>query len=287
MIFSAVCFLGDCSGQSKIPEDHRITAVVYALFIAVAFVLYHVIAEGEFSSVLTLSSIAQCLAFSLLSVQALSNPNVGAISVKSLMLDAFAIACRLSSTVWLVGYLPNDTTGNGLYQAFDGLSLCMACWLLYRLHNAQHRRQEEQEDVLPAAPFALGSLLLAGLFHGNMDEEPLFDTLWMCSIFVSAVAVIPQLRMMTHRRGSVPALTSHFVAVTAIGRLLSGLYMWHAYPEIECDPVIADFNHAGYFVIAAHALHLLLLGEFFYIYSKNVASSGWNAPLKFGECVEV
>jgi len=284
MIFSAACFLGDAT---KTPGNHRATTCVYAVFLAVAFVLYHVIAEGEFSAVLTLSAIAQCLAFSLLTVQVLSNPNVGAISVKSLQLDAFAIACRLSGTTWLDGYLPNDATGDWLYQGFDVLSLGMACWLLYRLHNAQHRTQEQQEDALPAAPFALGSLVLAGLLHGDLDEKPLFDTLWMCSVFVSTVAVVPQLWMMTNRRGSVPALTSHFVAVTAVGRILSGSYMWHAYPEIECIPWFGTFQHAGYAVIVAHAVHLLLLGEFFYLYSTHVASSGWNAPLRFGECVEV
>jgi hypothetical protein len=283
MLFIVACFLGD----AKTPQDQRLTTLVYAVFLAVAFLLYHVIAEGEFSAVLTLSAIAQCLAFSLLTMQVLSNPNVGAISIKSLQLDTFAIACRLSGTVWLDGYVPADKTGDWLYQGFDVLSLGMACWLLYRLHNAKHRTQEQQEDALPAAPFALGSLALAGLLHGNLDEMPLFDTLWMCSVFVSAVAVVPQLWMMTHRRGSIPALTSHFVAVTALGRILSGSYMWHAYPEIECEPLIGNFQHAGYAVIVAHAVHLLLLGEFFYLYSKNVANSGWNAPLRFGECVEV
>jgi len=283
MVFSIASSLGD----AKTPQDQRLATCVYAVFIAAAFLLYHVIAEGEFSAVLTLSAIAQCLAFSLLTVQVLSNPNVGAISVKSLQLDAFAIACRLSSTIWLDGYLPSDATGDWLYQAFDGLSLGMACWLLYRLCNAPHRMQDQEDDALPAMPFALGSFLLAGMFHGDMDEKPLFDTLWMCSVFVSAVAVVPQLWMMTHRRGSIPALTSHFVAVTAVGRILSGSYMWHAYPEIECIPWIGSFQHAGYAVIAAHALHLLLLGDFFYLYSKNVASSGWNAPLKFGEFMEV
>jgi hypothetical protein len=287
MISSLVGFSSDASLPAKTPRENKLTTCVYTVFIAVAFFLFHVIAEGEFSAVLTLSAIAQCLAFSLLTVQVVSNPNVGAISVQSLQLDAFAIACRLSSTVWLEGYLPSDATGDWLYQGFDVLSLGMACWLLYRLYNAQHRAQEQEDDALPALPFALGSLVLAGLFHGNLDEKPLFDALWLCSVFVSTIAVIPQLWMMSHRRGSIPALTSHFVAVTAVGRILSGSYMWHAYPEIECDPWIGGFQHAGYLVIGAHAVHLLLLGEFFYLYSMNIANSGWNAPLKFGESFEV
>ena len=79
---------------------------------------------GEFSAVLTLSAIFQCLAFCLLGVQALAGTTQG-ISVKSLQLDALALACRLSSTTWLQGYLPFDTTGDYLYQCFDALSLAM------------------------------------------------------------------------------------------------------------------------------------------------------------------
>jgi len=268
-----------CDGKAS---QNRV-ALVYVVFLAVAGLVYHLIAEGEFSSVLTLSAIFQCLAFSLLALQMLSSQNSSGISAKSLMLDAFALACRLSSTVWLDGYLPNDATGDWMYQAFDALSLAMVCWLLYKILVQQRHTYEEKHDGLEAAPFALGSLVLAAVLHGDLDEIPLFDTLWMCGVFVSAVAVLPQLWMMTRRGGSLPALTSHFVAVTAIGRIVSGSYMWYAYPEIDCIPWVGEFQHAGYAVIIAHAVHLLLLGDFFYLYANNVAKSGLNAPLETAE----
>jgi hypothetical protein len=271
-----------CNGKAS---QERI-ALVYAVFIGVAVFVYHLIAEGEFSALLTLSAVFQCLAFSLLALQVVSSDNVGGISVKSLSLDAFALACRLASTLFVDGYLPWDATGDWMYQGFDVLSLGMVCWLLYRIFKVQ-LPYEKEEDALSAAPFAFGSLVLAVIFHGNLDEIPLLDTLWMCSVFVSAVAVLPQLWTMTHRHGGLPALTSHFVAVTAFGRILSGSYMWYAYPEVECDPWLGDFQHAGYAIIIAHAAHLLLLGDFFYLYGKNVAKSGLSAPLQISEVWEV
>jgi len=77
--------------------------------------VFHWIAEGEFSAVLTLSAVFQCLAFSLLGFHALSNGSVQGISSKSLQLEAIALACRLSSTIWFEGYLPSDQTGDFLY----------------------------------------------------------------------------------------------------------------------------------------------------------------------------
>lgn len=260
--------------------------VVYTVFLGLAVFVYHLIAEHEFSSVLTLAAIFQCLAFSLLGVQAISG-SVKGISAKSLQLDAFALACRLSSTLFVEGYLPNDETGDWLYQAFDVLSLGMLLWVLYQVLTVQRQTYEADKDDLPAWPFALGSLILASMFHGNMDEIPILDTAWMCGVFVSAVAVLPQLWMVGCRHGSMSALTSHFVAVTAISRVLSGSYMWYAYPEIECDPWFEGFSHAGYLVIAAHVVHLVLLGDFSYYYVKNVTKSGLNAPLEFAETIMV
>jgi len=262
-------------------------ALVYVAFLAGAVFVYHLIAEGEFSSVLTLSAIFQCLAFSLLGLQMVSSHNCTGISAKSLTLEAFALACRLSSTLWLDGYLPSDASGDWMYQAFDVLSLVMVCWLLHNILCVQRHTYEEEHDGLSAAPFAAGSLVLAALFHGNFDEIPLFDTLWMCSVFVGAVAVIPQLWMTTRRGGGLPALTSHFVAVTALAHILSGSYMWYAYPEIECDPWIGNFQHAGYAVVIAHAVHVLLLGDFFYLYAKNMVKSGFNAPLQTAQMLTV
>jgi len=270
--------------SSKVPATQSSGLVlVYGVFITTAVLVFHWIAEGEFSAVLTLSAIFQCLAFCLLGVHALSSSSVQGISAKSLQLEAVALACRLASTIWFEGYLPSDRTGDFLYQIFDALSLAIVLWLLHRVLNVQSKTYEVDDDSLPVTPFALGSLALAALLHGDLDDNPIFDTLWMCGLIVGAVAVFPQLWLMTRNRTSVPAMTSHFVAVMAFSRLLSGTYMWHAHQEITCEPWIKDFNHTGYAVLAAHALHLMLLADFGYFYVKNLATRGLHSPLELSE----
>merc|ERR1719311_228488 len=159
----------------------------------------------------------------------------------------------------------------------------MVLWLLHRVLMVQKETYESESDAFPAAPFAVGSLILAGLFHGDLNDRPLFDALWMCGLFVSAVSVLPQLWMMTRSLAQVPALTSHFVAVMAFSRVLSGTYMWHAHTEITCEPWIKGFNHTGYAILAAHVVHLMLLGDFAYFYVKHVTTKGLQAPLEIPE----
>jgi len=49
---------------SKAPSSQRYDLVaVYAVFVTVAVLVFHWIAEGEFSAILTLSAVFQCLAF--------------------------------------------------------------------------------------------------------------------------------------------------------------------------------------------------------------------------------
>merc|ERR1719174_3475776 len=84
---------------------------------------------------------------------------------KSLTLDALALACRLSSTTWLEGYLPADQTGDYLYQVFDALSLAMVLWLIHRVTKVQSKTYDADEDTFPTVPLALGCLVLAAIFH--------------------------------------------------------------------------------------------------------------------------
>jgi len=285
MIAHVMMMIGDIFKQedNKAPaKQNGGLALVYVVFVSVALLVFHWMAEGEFSAVFTLSAVFQSLAFSLLGVHALSTGGVQGISAKSLQLDAIALVCRLSSTTWLEGYLPADPSGEFMYQVFDFLSLGMVLWLLHRVLNAQHKTQED-DDALPVTPFVLGSLLLGGLFHGDLNDRPFFDTIWMCGLFVGSVSIVPQLWLMTRNNTKAPAMTSHFVAVTAFSRILSGLYMWHAAPEITCEPWVKDFEHAGYAILAAHAVNLMLLGDFAFYYVKNVATRGLNSPLELAE----
>jgi hypothetical protein len=272
------------SSVDKVSDNRNagVTAI-YLVFAALGMVVYHLIAEGQFSSVLTFAAMGQCLAFSLLAVQVLSHDNVHGVSAKSLSLDALALVCRLSSTTWLNGYLPADATGDFLYQALDFFSLGMVAWLLHRVLCVKRRTYDADEDAFPLAPFVAGAFLLACLINGDLNDRPIFDTLWMFGLNISAIAVLPQLWMMTRGKRAIPALTCHFVAVMAFARILSGTYMWAAHSEITCEPWIGDFMHTGYAIMAAHAIHLLTLGDFAYFYAKNLAMGGLAAPLDLTE----
>jgi hypothetical protein len=233
--------------------------LVDAAFVGIAVLAYQFIGEGRFSSILTISAIFQCLAFCLLVVHAVSKESVNGISAKSLQLEAFALSCRLSTTVWLEGYVPTDHTGDFLYQCIDALSLSLVLGLLYRVRKASDRTNEVDADSLPVIPFMAGSVVIACLCHGNIMTWQIFDAIYMCGLYVGILAVVPQLWLMTKTGGAkTPALASHFIAVMAFSRILSGSYMWYAAKEIDCVPWVGHFNHAAFATLAAHGVHLAI-----------------------------
>merc|ERR1719253_1866762 len=225
----------------------------------------------------------QCLALVLLGLQMISAEGAYGISAKALSLDALAICCRLSSTVWLNGYLPVDASGDYIFQGIDVCSLMILVWLLYQALVVKRHTYQAEEDSLSIYPMVIGSFVLAALLHGNMNNRPVFDALWMAGLFVSTVAVLPQLWLVTKTGGRVEALTSHYIAAMALSRIFSGIFMWHAREDITCDSWIAGFSHASWAILAAHFLHMVLLGDFAYYYIKAILARGLNCRIEIAE----
>jgi len=262
-------------GLAKYSPTPKVTAA-YAAFIMAGFGLYHMVGKGEFSAILTMAAVTQCLATSLLAMQVVSTGSADGISARALILDAVTFACRLSSTTWLNGYLPSDVTGDWVYQLLEISALALTLWLLHHVLVNKRQTYNAEEDSLPIGGMILGCLVLAILFHADLDNSPVFDTLWIMATYVSAVQVLPQLWLISKNGGRVPALTSHYIAAMAVSRFMSGLFMFHAKDDITSAPWIKGYNHAPYAILGAHAAHLLLLADFAYYYIKGMSKNGFS-----------
>lgn len=269
----------ECSKRHRGPPPEVLCT--YVIFFVSAFAIWHLIAERAFSSILTLSVMLQCLSMVLLALQVLATGRCSGISAKALMLDALALSCRLSSTTWLNGYLPVDATGDYVFQLFDICSLVILFWLLHQILVVKRQTYDENADTFQIGYMVVGAFILACLLHGNMNRRPIFDALWMVALFISAIAVLPQLWVITRTGGRCEALTSHHIASMAASRLLSGVFMWYARADITCSPWMDGWNHAIGAILGAHLVHVILLGDFAYYYIKAVLRQGLNC------CVEV
>merc|ERR1719277_2624785 len=153
-----------------------------------------------------MSAMLQTFAFALLGMQMTYARHARGISAQALGLNAFALICRLSSTLWLDGYLPADASGDWMYQAVDICSLALVLWLVYQVLVVHKNTYQEAEDTFPSIHVALGAVVLAFIFHPDMDDLPLFDSLWMAGLNISSIAVLPQLWLTARSGGRMAAL---------------------------------------------------------------------------------
>merc|ERR1719454_1862958 len=97
----------------------------------------------------------RCLALVLLGLQMLSTGSAAGISARGLALDALAICCRLSSTLWLNGYLPVDASGDYIFQVIDICSLGILMWLLYQVFVVRRHTYQGEADSLVIFPMVI------------------------------------------------------------------------------------------------------------------------------------
>ena len=149
-----------------------------ALFGACALTVYHFVANGEFSAIMTMAVMLQCLAISLLCLQTVANGSAAGFSARAPGLETASLALRLSSARWLDGYLPVDASGDMIYQLVDGSPLARGLWLQHRVVVAHRGLYQAYADSLPAVHMLLDAFAVAALAHADVNSRPVVDTLW-------------------------------------------------------------------------------------------------------------
>jgi len=258
-----------------------LVGVAYAIFGGCALWVYHVIADGELSALLTISVVLQCLSFVLLALKVISSQSAAGISARTLALDALSLCCRLSSTLFFHGYLPSDASGDWIFQAADISSLGMVILLLHQVLKVNRHTYQFNFDTFGVRNLVFGAIALACVLHPDMNHRPLFDALWTTGLFIDSVSMFPQLWLISKNSGTIEAMTSHHIATMACSRLLAFVFWYLAREDVVTAPWVEGFNHGSWSILAAYGVQFLLLSDFVYYYLKACLSGliGGGMPL--------
>jgi len=251
-------------------SEQAATVVAYFVFSLCASVVGWKFSDGDFSAVLTLGAGIQCLGLFLLSIKVNAQRSVEGLSSKTLEMYVLFFLTRLSSTLCKNGYIPVDQSGDWAYQAADIGALLITLQLIYTVHKKHRFTYQAEHDTLPIHKVLPGLVLVALFVHGDLNNSPFFDVIWMFSLLVDTVAMLPQLWMLAKMGGEVELLTKHFVAAMVMSRALSFSFWFYGYPELA--PEDGGFNVTGYAIIAAYSMQILLAGDFMMHYVRSVAT---------------
>jgi len=257
-----------CSSESR---HNTSTLAAYAVFFMCVVVVMHKFTDGDFSITLTMSSAVQCLGFFLLALKVKQQKSVAGLSRRTMEMYVIFFVFRLTSTLFKNGYLPIDRSGDWVYQLGDIGSLVIVLNLLYTMCRTHKDTYQSEFDTLEIFKFIPACVVLALCFHGDLNNSRFFDTVWTISLFLDTISLLPQLWMLTKVGGKVDLLTSHFVALMVISRLLSFAFWVYGYKELV--PLKGGANIAGYTILISHSVQILLCADFMYYYVKGMSKT--------------
>jgi len=246
-------------------KDNKFAGGYYTFTLCMVIVM-RLFSDGDFSGIYTLGVAVQCLGFYLLLAKVDRHRSVAGVSAKTLELYVLVFAFRLCSTTMRNGYLPMDRSGDWVFQAADVVSMVMAIRLLRSIRGTHRSTYQEEYDTMPIARMIPPCVLLAIFCHGNLNRHPFFDVVWTISMNLDTIAMVPQLWMLAKIGGEVEGMTSHFVAALAFSRACAFSFWFYGFTALAPRGKDAGPNFAGYQLITAHAMQVLLSLDFLYYY---------------------
>lgn len=255
------------------PEKNSKTSefvYVYMFFLSALGIGYQSFHGLGLSTFITLAVALQLLAYSMLALKVVEQQSVRGISGKALQCHAVVYCSRLSTTTWLKGYIPSDETGDGLYQLMDILSLFTVLLLLYFIFKKHRRTYQAYQDTFEIRYLLCAFFMLAVLVHPTFNDRPLFDTLWTFALYVDVFAMMPQLWMVSKLGGEggeqLEAMNAHYIAAISASRGVNFAFWFYGYEEFA--PADGGFNWAGWAVMSASIIQMLLLLDFIVLYVR-------------------
>mmetsp|Transcript_24104 Transcript_24104/g.29005 ORF Transcript_24104/g.29005 Transcript_24104/m.29005 type:complete len:288 (+) Transcript_24104:85-948(+) len=252
----------------------------WAAFFFISVLVFLAFSDGDFSFLLTYSSLCRCFGMMLLVAKLQRSGSAAGVSAKSLHCYTFVFAARLCSILRHEGYLPYDRSGDWLYHCVEGASLLATLVAIFLVHSTYNLSYEENNDSFGAIPFlpsSFGSLciiipcfILAALFHPSLNRDWFSDVTWTCSIYTESFAVLPQLFLFQKQASysaTVEPLIGHFVAALGFSRIVEMAFWMSSFTELSDR---YGNRHVGFLVLICQIVHLIIMGDFFYFYLSSI-----------------
>ncbi|KAJ9447636.1 ER lumen protein-retaining receptor [Diplonema papillatum] len=169
--------------------------------------------------------------------------------------------------VFTTRYLPTIVYSTSLYIIFMKLFFLLSSWyivFLMRTRNPWKASYDEKFDSFKMRYLIVPCVLLALVFHYERPHAQIPEMLWTFSEYLEAVAIIPQLSLLTTTLAQGrqwELLTSHYVLCLGLYRAFYVMNWIYRY--------VAE-NRWNYVDSSAGIIQTLLYSEFFYTYLKGM-----------------
>ena len=221
---------------------------IWGILISIVILVFFLISSKDFSFMLVLSSLTQMFAFLIVLLKVYTFKNCSGLSMNTLICYLLIFIGRLTSTLSHSAYLPSDSSGDWFYQFTEIASFLLILFIIFLM------KKTYKETT-------------------TLNENLLTDTFWTFAMYLQTFAIYPQINLFVNKKGQIESYTSHYVALCGLSTLFSLIFWFDTYDELNCMfdvkfPFLAEY--AGYIVIIAQILQLIIMGDFYYLYFKSL-----------------
>ncbi|KAF1814559.1 er lumen protein-like protein retaining receptor [Eremomyces bilateralis CBS 781.70] len=193
-----------------------------------------------------------------------SSSSASGISFKSQFLYFLVYVTRYIDLLWTF-YKPES-----LYNTvFKIIFIATSAYTIYLMLNDYKPTHDPNLDTFRVEYLLAGSLLLAVIFPYKYNFTEIF---WAFSIWLEAVAILPQLFML-QRTGEAETITTHYLFALGIYRALyipNWIYRYTMETPPYSDPI----------AVLAGIVQTILYSDFFWIYyTKVMQGKKFNLPV--------
>jgi len=239
---------------------------IWGGFSLLAFTAFWFFSSGDFSFLLTLSSLISMFSFVMVCIKVESARSVKGVSLKMMECYICVFLGRLCAIVPFEGYLPFDKSGDWLYQLCEFMGMCLAGYIVYCCRIRYASEYNVEMDTFSHFWLILPSVGLSLIFHPHLNNFLPSDIAWAFALYLESVCVLPQLFQFM-KEGKAQPHTSHFLAAQAAAKVMSFTFWAFSFSELSNpDHYIKAF--VGNWVVAMQLVQLLIMGDFIYHYVR-------------------
>jgi hypothetical protein len=255
--------------SEKFSKKNQEESVAYVIFTIVCCCGGLFLTDLKFSALMTFSAAFQCLGFALLLLQVIRGRGTKSVSLRTLVLYVLVLSFRLYATCFYESYIPVDRSGDYLYQTIEATSLVLVIVTLYKMLTVF-------EDDFPSEDkFGIVGLMAvcgaaAMCLHPDLNDVYAADVSWTFSVYLEALAMVPQLYLLTKLGGEVESLQGHYMACTFASKL-AVLRLWSkSHTELFHSK---GTGWEGVGILCGHIVPCIVLSDFMYLYCRSFRSS--------------
>jgi len=239
---------------------------IWGSFFVTVIVVFCLFSSGDFSFLLTLSSLVSVFSFLMVALKIETNRTVKGVSLKMMECYVLIFFGRLCAIVPYEGYLPFDKSGDWFYQLCEGIGFCLACGIVYFIRARHESTYDPSTDTLNNLYLIGPAFAVALIFHPNLNNNLPTDIAWAAALYLESVAVLCQLFMFM-KEGQAQPHTSHFLAAQALAKLMSFIFWASSFSELS-NPNHYIKAFVGNWVVAMQLVQLIVMGDFIHHYIR-------------------